>query len=264
MSPGDALAFISSNAATLAQAVLAWHDLGVLLGASHVVAALSYLALGGSPEAFSHRVHVRRPFPGSLRCAAEMRALTSPVTGPPPPGRRLQDPFGLRVFPQVQGPALDALDALEYGAGHRRQRGGGEPADRHRRGDRRPPRPLRDALPGAVDGPPARGGAPRGRAVGGPARRPRGTRADRPGAVPGRRAAGQLGDHDPGVRRPRRPRRDAPRRRPGHHRHRGDLARPRGPRQLRHPGRAQRGGGDRAPTAPCWPASWSARCARCG
>ncbi|MCO1658839.1 aromatic amino acid lyase [Pseudonocardia sp. S2-4] len=113
VSPGDALAFISSNAATLAQAVLAWHDLGVLLSASHVVAALSYLALGGSPEAFSHRVHVRRPFPGSLRCAAEIRALISPVTGAPPPGRRLQDPFGLRVFPQVQGPALDALDALE-------------------------------------------------------------------------------------------------------------------------------------------------------
>jgi histidine ammonia-lyase len=113
ISPGDALAFISSNAATLAQAVLAWHDLGVLLRASHVVAALSYVALGGSPEAFSHRVHVRRPFPGSLRCAAEIRALISPVLGHPAPGRRLQDPFGLRLFPQVQGPALDAADAVE-------------------------------------------------------------------------------------------------------------------------------------------------------
>ena len=113
ISPGDALAFISSNAATLAQAVLAWHDLGVLFRASHVVAALSYLALGGSPEAFSHRVHVRRPFPGSLRCAAEVRALISPVHGVPVPGRRLQDPYGLRVFPQVQGPALDAADAVE-------------------------------------------------------------------------------------------------------------------------------------------------------
>ncbi|OZM80875.1 aromatic amino acid ammonia-lyase [Pseudonocardia sp. MH-G8] len=113
ISPGDALAFISSNASTLAQAVLAWNDLGVLLRASHVVAALSYLALGGSPEAFSQRVHLRRPFPGSLRCAAEFRALISPVVGAPAPGRRLQDPYGLRVFPQVQGPALDAADAVE-------------------------------------------------------------------------------------------------------------------------------------------------------
>jgi histidine ammonia-lyase len=113
ISPGDALAFISSNAATLAQALLAWHDLGVLLRASHVVVALSFLAMGGSPEAFSHRVHVRRPFAGSLRCAAEVRALISPVVGYPAEGRRLQDPFGLRVFPQVQGPALDSADAVE-------------------------------------------------------------------------------------------------------------------------------------------------------
>jgi len=50
ISPGDALAFISSNAATLAESVLAWHELRRLLRASHVIAALSYCALGGSPE----------------------------------------------------------------------------------------------------------------------------------------------------------------------------------------------------------------------
>jgi histidine ammonia-lyase len=33
--------------------------------------------------------------------------------GEPTPGRRLQDPFGLRAFPQVHGPALDAVDSLE-------------------------------------------------------------------------------------------------------------------------------------------------------
>jgi histidine ammonia-lyase len=30
----------------------------------------------------------------------------------PKPGRRIQDPFGLRAFPQVQGPALDAIHYL--------------------------------------------------------------------------------------------------------------------------------------------------------
>jgi len=112
VSPGDALAFISSNAATLAEAVLAWHDLRRLLRSSQVITALSYCALGGSPEAFSERVHAARPHPGSVRCAAEMRRL---LIGdePPAPGRRLQDPFGLRAFPQVHGPALDAVDALE-------------------------------------------------------------------------------------------------------------------------------------------------------
>jgi histidine ammonia-lyase len=112
VSPGDALAFISSNAATLAQAVLAWHDLNRLLAASHVVAALTFCALGGSAEAYSERVHAGRPHRGAGRCAAEMRRLLTPG-GDPPPGRRLQDPFGLRVFPQVQGPALDAVEAAE-------------------------------------------------------------------------------------------------------------------------------------------------------
>ncbi|WP_051871312.1 aromatic amino acid ammonia-lyase [Streptomyces sclerotialus] len=112
VSPGDALAFISSNAVTLAESVLAWHDLSRLLRASHVITALSYAALGGSPEAFSEVVHAARPHKGSLYCAAEMRRILGLDTDAPA-GRRLQDPFGLRAFPQVHGPALDAADALE-------------------------------------------------------------------------------------------------------------------------------------------------------
>ncbi|GAA4842185.1 aromatic amino acid ammonia-lyase [Saccharopolyspora rosea] len=112
ISPGDALAFISSNAATLAEAVLAWHELTRVLAASHVVTALSFCALGGSPEAYSERVHAARPHPGSMRCAVEMRRLLG-MDGELTPGQRLQDPFGLRAFPQVQGPALDAAAAVE-------------------------------------------------------------------------------------------------------------------------------------------------------
>ncbi|MFF8572413.1 aromatic amino acid ammonia-lyase [Streptomyces sp. NPDC015140] len=107
ISPGDALAFISSNAATLGEAVLAWHDLNRLLAASHVVTALTFRALGGSAEAYDERVHAARPHPGSVRCAADLRRLLT-GSGDPVPGRRLQDPFGLRAFPQVQGAALDA------------------------------------------------------------------------------------------------------------------------------------------------------------
>lgn len=112
ISPGDALAFISSNAATLAAAVLAWSDLRRLLDASQVVAALSFVALGGSTEAYSERVHSARPHPGSVHSAATMRDLLIGAE-PPAPGRRLQDPYGLRAFPQIQGPALDAVDSLE-------------------------------------------------------------------------------------------------------------------------------------------------------
>ncbi|HEY7596924.1 MAG TPA: aromatic amino acid ammonia-lyase [Actinophytocola sp.] len=107
----DALAFMSSNAATLADAVLAARELDTLLRASHAVAALSYLVMGGSPEAYATPVHEARPHPGQVRCAAEMRRLLG-MRGVPQPGRRIQDPYGLRAFPQVQGPALDALDYL--------------------------------------------------------------------------------------------------------------------------------------------------------
>ena len=109
--PGDALAFISSSAVTLARATLACEELSRLLDASHVVAALSYCALGGSAEAFAEEVHARRPHPGAVRTAAEMRRILW-HEGELSPGRRIQDPFGLRAFPQVQGAALDAAAQL--------------------------------------------------------------------------------------------------------------------------------------------------------
>lgn len=108
---GDALAFLSSNAATLADAAIAATRLDVILAASHVVAALSFLALEGSPEAYAEPVHRARPHPGQVRCAERMRDLLG-MRDTPPKGRRIQDPFGLRAFPQVNGPALDALDSL--------------------------------------------------------------------------------------------------------------------------------------------------------
>ena len=107
----DALAFMSSNAATLADAVLAALELDRLLRASHAVAALSYVVMGGSSEAYATPVHEARPHPGQVHCAAELRRLLG-MTGLPKPGRRIQDPYGLRAFPQVQGPALDALAYL--------------------------------------------------------------------------------------------------------------------------------------------------------
>lgn len=108
---GDALAFMSSNAATLAEATLAALHLDTLTRASHAVAALSYLALGGNPEAYAAPVYEARPHWGQVACAAEMRRLLG-MEGAPAPARRIQDPFGLRAFPQVQGPALDSIRYL--------------------------------------------------------------------------------------------------------------------------------------------------------
>ena len=95
----DALAFISSNAATLGEAALACHDLGELLRAAMPVAALSHLATAASTEAYAAAVHEARPYPGQQVVAGVMRRL---------------------------------LDGSEDGSG-----GAGEPGWRRRSGDRR-------------------------------------------------------------------------------------------------------------------------------
>jgi histidine ammonia-lyase len=105
LAAGDALPFISSGAATLADAALACHRLGVLLSAATAVAARSFLAVEASLEPLSPVVQ-RGPEQTSV--AAELRDLVG-ATSP----RRVQDPYGYRAFPQVHGAALDALRHAE-------------------------------------------------------------------------------------------------------------------------------------------------------
>lgn len=112
LEPGDALALMSSNALTLGQAALVCHDMDVLLHASHAVAALSLAAVSGSLEAYAAPVHALRSYPGALHAAAEVRRLLGVPDRPRTPSRRIQDPYGFRAFPQVHGPALDAVTAL--------------------------------------------------------------------------------------------------------------------------------------------------------
>jgi histidine ammonia-lyase len=107
----DALAFLSSNAVTLAQAALAHQDLAALLDAELLIAALSHLALSGSAQPYAEAVQSARPHPGQRRTARRLRELLGPdVTRP---GARVQDPYGLRALPQVHGPAADALGQVE-------------------------------------------------------------------------------------------------------------------------------------------------------
>ncbi|MFF4590780.1 aromatic amino acid lyase [Streptomyces sp. NPDC001388] len=110
---GDALALLSSNALALGQAALAQGELDVLLRATHAVAALSLAAVSGSAEAYAAPVHALRPYPGAARAAGEVRRLLGiDDRASTAPGRRIQDPFGFRAFPQVHGCALDASERL--------------------------------------------------------------------------------------------------------------------------------------------------------
>ncbi len=139
--PGDALAFLSSNAAALGDAALAVAALRRLAAASLVTGSLTLAAVRGNREAFAPAVAVATPFPGAATVCRTVRTLTDPSRDPGPRGAdeparpqgaesrevagprddprgvggpaRIQDPFGLRTMPQVHGALLDALDRAE-------------------------------------------------------------------------------------------------------------------------------------------------------
>ncbi|MEU5863006.1 aromatic amino acid ammonia-lyase [Nonomuraea sp. NPDC047529] len=105
LASGDALPFISSGAATLADAALACHRLGELLEAAVEVAALSFTAVDASAEPLAAPVQEARPHAGQSRVAGRLRGLLAHEPAP-----RVQDPYGYRAFAQVHGAAVDALE----------------------------------------------------------------------------------------------------------------------------------------------------------
>jgi histidine ammonia-lyase len=110
LASADALAFLSSNAATIGEAALACCDLSVLVRAAVLVAALSHCAVGASAEPYAAPVHEARRYSGQRAVAAAVRNL---VASGPGPAARIQDPYGYRALPQVHGPAVDAVAAGE-------------------------------------------------------------------------------------------------------------------------------------------------------
>jgi histidine ammonia-lyase len=110
LASADALAFISSNAATIGEGAMACHDLTGLLRVSTLVAAFSQLAVQASMEPYAEPVHQGRRHPGQQAVAALMRAL---LAGQPRAGARIQDPYGYRALPQVHGAAVDSVGRAE-------------------------------------------------------------------------------------------------------------------------------------------------------
>jgi len=109
LASADALAFLSSNAATVGEAALACCDLAELVRASIVIAALSHCAVAASTEPYAAPVHEARRYPGQLAVAAALRTLL--VGGAR--AARIQDPYGYRALPQVHGAAVDAVRHAE-------------------------------------------------------------------------------------------------------------------------------------------------------
>ena len=111
--PRDGLAFMSSNAVSIGQAALVFHDARRLLDSALGVAALSYDATDADLAVLDPRVHAARPHHGQVEVARRLRELL----GAREPreraaGRAVHDAFVFRCVPQVEGTLYEALERL--------------------------------------------------------------------------------------------------------------------------------------------------------
>jgi len=118
LGPRDGLAFMSSNAVTIAHAALLVEDTGALLDRWLTVAALSFEAAGADPVVLDPRVHAGRHLPGQVAVAARMLQLLDGVDGRTRAGTLVQDPYPFRALPQVDGVVQEALTALDQVVTH--------------------------------------------------------------------------------------------------------------------------------------------------
>ena len=109
--PRDGIGFMSSNAVSIGQAALVFHDASRLLESALAVAALSYEAAEADLAVLDPRVHAVRPHRGQVEVARRLRELLS-AAAPRERRRAVHDAFVFRCVPQVEGTLLDALDRL--------------------------------------------------------------------------------------------------------------------------------------------------------
>jgi histidine ammonia-lyase len=111
--PRDGIGFLSSNAVSIGQAALVFHDATRLLESALGVAALSYEATGADLAVLDPRVHAARPHAGQVEVARRLRELLGDYEPRErQPGHAVHDAFVFRCVPQVEGTLLDALQRL--------------------------------------------------------------------------------------------------------------------------------------------------------
>jgi len=110
LTSADALPLMSSNAFAIAETALHAARLHALGRAADTVAALTFVALQGNPEAVSVQAAAATPFRGAQEVSRVLRELLADQPCEP---AHLQDFFGLRTWPQVHGPVLDTVTELK-------------------------------------------------------------------------------------------------------------------------------------------------------
>jgi histidine ammonia-lyase len=112
--PRDGIGFMSSNAVSIGQAALVFHDASRLLDSALGVAALSYEATGADLAVLDPRVHAARPHRGQVEVARRLRELLGDFEPRErATGSAIHDAFVFRCVPQVEGTLLDALEQLD-------------------------------------------------------------------------------------------------------------------------------------------------------
>jgi histidine ammonia-lyase len=109
----SALPFMSSSALTVGRGCLALDELSRLERASSVIYMLSFLALDGNSEALSAVAAQASAAPCVDAIAGRLRSLLAGTGGPDCRPARIQDPYGLRVYPVAQASVLASLHTLE-------------------------------------------------------------------------------------------------------------------------------------------------------
>jgi histidine ammonia-lyase len=108
--PREGLALINGTDGMTAVLALAVHDLGAVLTAADLVAAMSIEALLGTTRPFADNAVSLRPAAGQATSAANLRGLldeSTVVASHRDSHHAVQDPYSLRCTPQVHGAARD-------------------------------------------------------------------------------------------------------------------------------------------------------------
>jgi len=108
----SALPFMSSSALTVGRGCLALEELSRLERASSMIYVLSFLALDGNPQALSSVAAQASAAPYVDTVANRLRSLLATNGGPDRPPARIQDPYGLRVYPVAQASVVASLQSL--------------------------------------------------------------------------------------------------------------------------------------------------------
>jgi histidine ammonia-lyase len=108
----EGISLLNGTQAMLAIGCLLLHDLDSLFQSAQISAALTLLALHGTPAAYDARLHEARPHPGQVHSAANLRELLEGSTRHKA-STKVQDAYCLRCVPQVHGAVWDCLREAE-------------------------------------------------------------------------------------------------------------------------------------------------------